>query len=219
VTFRRDVLSFQILKAPLIVTLDFPPSVTLGDTFSYVLRIANATEQMHDVELALLEAGAKAPTAAAGGGGAADGSAQAAGATRAGATAASASAPASSSAASSALVKCVLSGRTRGLLRVRPHSTCTVAYRVCPLECGALSLPRIQLTAAGLTTLSHAVTGGGAAPSPAAAASVLLMDPNDVGIVFVHPRAKQTSGGHAAAAEEETTQQPPPPLPPRLLQR
>jgi len=208
VSYRKDVAYFHILRAPLGVTLEYPPSVQLGEAFQYTLAIRNATEQMHDVQLALLEG---AGAAGAGGDAAAGGAAgRAAGASTAGAT------------ASSALVKCVLSGRTRGLLRVRPQSTYRVSYRVCPLECGALSLPRIQLTAAGLTTLAHVSGGaGGAAPAVPAAANVLLMDPNDVGVVFVHPREKTAPAPQMQHTEPSTeatpqTAQPPPPLPPRL---
>ena len=185
ILLRKDLLYFLILKSPLGVKLVFPPSASFGETFPFEVRVENPSEQMHDVEVTVLDA--EGPGA--------------------GAAGAAAGAAASSQTGHASLVKCVLSGKTRGLVRIRPLSTASVVYRVCPLECGAISLPRIQLRAAGLTTLSNAnaapSAGAGASTTPSSQSSsqqnqsVLLMDPNDVGMVFVHPKPK-TSGAEAA---------------------
>lgn len=180
ILLRKELLYFLILKSPLGVRLLFPASASFGETFDFEVRIENPSEQMHDVELTVLDSeGAGGAPGAAG---------------------------ASSQTGHASLVKCVLSGKTRGLVRIRPLSTASVVYRVCPLECGAISLPRIQLRAAGLTTLSNVSAapsaGAGASTTPSSHASqqnqsVLLMDPNDVGMVFVHPKPK-SSGAESA---------------------
>ena len=179
VSFRKDVLYFHILKSPLGVSLAFPPSSTFGQAFEYSLSIRNQTEQMHDVELQVLEAEGSGAGAQGGPAGASQTASQT---------------------GHASLVKCVLSGKTRGLVRVRPLSTATVVYKVFPLECGSIALPRIQLKAAGLTTLTNInLAAPGVPPSAAAAAaahsnqSILLMDPSDVGMVFVHPKPKHVT--------------------------
>ena len=141
------------------------------------MTITNDTDQLHDVELRVLEP---------------DGPSTVVGPTSSTSTSSigGVSSHPSTHTGQASHIKLVFSGRTKGLVRVRPHTCETIRYRLCPLECGSLLLPRIQLKAAGLATTTLFSTTNSSGQS-VTGSTLLLVDPNDTtGVVFVQPKSK-----------------------------
>lgn len=165
--YQKDLFPFQILRAPLLIQFLHPPAILFGSSAKLEVRITNTTEQMQEVEMIVGEREN-------------EGNSNANNATNN-----ASSSPSSSSSSSTVAPKLVYSGRTKCLLRLRPHSIHSEYYRLVPLECGAMNLPKIQLKSTGLNNINSSAPSS----SSSSSSSVLLMDPNDVGVIFVHPKA------------------------------
>jgi len=198
--YHKELPPFLITSAPVSVKLDHPPSCRIGDVVPLVVRLKNATDTIQELEVNVDGSGS-------GSGSGADGGGQQ-GAQHLGAG--MSSTHTSSHTGHASAIKCVLSGETRAKLRLRPHSTMSLQYRLAPLECGAVPLPRLHIkaltsgTQPSATSTSTSTTS--TASTPPTQSTTLLMDPNDMGYIFVHPREKRSNdSGTLSSSSQPTT--------------